>query len=329
MDVNSEEEDLIPRLKRTVHSVFGQPLSHRTERRPGKKPIHVMEIHNVDVAANLQFLRQKRVPDVILRSGNKAVAAFLSWLFEADGTVFSKGRGRRAIQLKSSSVELLRDVQVLLLRFGIHARIVERNLTIRRAKAIRKFAARIGFQSEKKKTRLTRLVTDVKDLHHEHGRQLSERIVSVCPAGVADVFDVEVPSAKRFIANGIISHNTAKSSILGYVSNIAPKSVFVSGESATGVGLTASAERDKEGEGWIIKAGAMVLANGGLAIIDELDKMALENRGSIHQAMEQQVISVAKAGIVTQFQSKTAVLAAANPKFGRFDPNVPPAQQFN
>ncbi|MBI4361057.1 minichromosome maintenance protein MCM [Candidatus Micrarchaeota archaeon] len=122
---------------------------------------------------------------------------------------------------------------------------------------------------------------------------------------------------------------TAKSSVLGYVSHIAPKSVFVSGESATAVGLTASAERDKEGEGWIIKAGAMVLANGGLAIIDEFDKMGLEDRGSIHQAMEQQKISVAKAGIVTQFQSKTAVLAAANPKFGRFDPNVPPAQQFN
>ncbi len=329
MDVNSEEEDLIPLLKRATKSVFGQVLSHRTERRPGKKPLHVLEINNVDVAGNLQFLRQKRVPDLILKSGNRAVAAFLSWLFEADGTVFSKGRARRAVQLKSSSIELLRDVQVLLLRFGIHARIVERNLAIRRAQSIRKFAKSIGFQSAKKKSRLSRLVADVKDLHHETGRQLSERIVSIQPAGIADVYDVEVPSAKRFIANGIISHNTAKSSILGYVSNIAPKSVYVSGESATGVGLTASAERDKEGEGWIIKAGAMVLANGGLAIIDELDKMALENRGSIHQAMEQQIISVAKAGIVTQFQSKTAVLAAANPKFGRFDPNLPPAQQFN
>ncbi len=122
---------------------------------------------------------------------------------------------------------------------------------------------------------------------------------------------------------------TAKSSILGYVSRISPKSVYVSGESATGVGLTASAERDKDGEGWILKAGAMVLANGGLAIIDEFDKMGVEDRGSIHQAMEQQVISVAKAGIVTQFQSKTSVLAAANPKMGRFDPNTPPAEQFN
>ncbi|MBI2445633.1 ATP-binding protein [Candidatus Micrarchaeota archaeon] len=329
MDVNSEEEDLIPLLKQMALNQFGIPLGHRTERRPGKKPIHVLETHSVDVASNVQFLRQRRVPDLVLQSGNKVAAEFLAWLFEADGTVFSKGRGKRAVQLKSSEIELLRDVQILLLRFGIHSRIVERNLTIRRAQAIRKYAKSIGFRSAKKKGRLAQLVADVKDLHHEHGQQRSERIVSIRPAGVADVFDIEVPSAKRFIANGIISHNTAKSSILGYVSRISPKSVYVSGESATGVGLTASAERDKDGEGWILKAGAMVLANGGLAIIDEFDKMDVEDRGSIHQAMEQQVISVAKAGIVTQFQSKTSVLAAANPKMGRFDPNTPPAEQFN
>ncbi|MBI5226763.1 ATP-binding protein [Candidatus Micrarchaeota archaeon] len=329
VDVNSEEEDLIPLLKQISLNQFGIPLSHRTERRPGKKPLHVLELHSVDLAGNVQFLRERRVPDLVLQSGNAVAAEFIAWLFEADGCVFSKGRGKRTIQLKSSEIEFLRDVQILLLRFGIHSRIVERNLTIRRAQAIRKYSTAIGFRSAKKKARLAQLVADIKDLHHEIGQQRSERIVSIKPAGFADVFDVEVPTAKRFIANGIISHNTAKSSILGYVSRISPKSVYVSGESATGVGLTASAERDKDGEGWILKAGAMVLANGGLAIIDEFDKMGVEDRGSIHQAMEQQVISVAKAGIVTQFQSKTSVLAAANPKMGRFDPNTPPAEQFN
>ncbi len=122
---------------------------------------------------------------------------------------------------------------------------------------------------------------------------------------------------------------TAKSSILEYVNLIAPKSVLVSGGSASGVGLTAAAERDKEGEGWILKAGALVLANGGVAIIDEFDKMNEEDRGAMHQGMEQQLISIAKAGIVTQFPSRTAVLAAANPKFGRFDPTQPPSQQFD
>ncbi|MCX6767945.1 MAG: minichromosome maintenance protein MCM [Candidatus Micrarchaeota archaeon] len=121
----------------------------------------------------------------------------------------------------------------------------------------------------------------------------------------------------------------AKSSILEYVSRLAPKCVYVSGGSASGVGLTASAEKDSDGEGWILKAGAMVLASGGLACIDEFDKMDESDRGAIHQAMEQQVISIAKAGIVTQFKARTSVLAAANPKLGRFDPNEPPANQFN
>jgi replicative DNA helicase Mcm len=122
---------------------------------------------------------------------------------------------------------------------------------------------------------------------------------------------------------------TAKSSILEYVNLIAPKSVLVSGGSSSGVGLTAAAERDKEGEGWILKAGALVLANGGIAIIDEFDKMGEEDRGAMHQGMEQQMISIAKAGIVTKFPSRTSVLAAANPKLGRFDPTQPPSQQFD
>ncbi len=328
-DVNPGEKDLLPKLNEIIKKEF-RLEPHVLERKDkGKQLIYVVQVDSTAVASNLQFLREKRVPDLVFASGNKVAAEFISWLFEADGCVFSKGRGKRAVQLKSSNIELLRDVQILLLRFGIHSRIVERNLTIRRANAIRKYAEKIGFKSKKKKDKLKELVKSVKTLHHELGRQLSERIVTVKPAGVADVFDVEVPAAKRFIANGIISHNTAKSSILQYVSNLAPKSVYVSGESASSVGLTASAEKDSDGEGWILKAGAMVLANGGVAIIDEFDKMNEWDRGAIHQAMEQQVISVAKAGIVAQFQSKTSVLSAANPKFGRFDPNTPPAQQFN
>lgn len=120
----------------------------------------------------------------------------------------------------------------------------------------------------------------------------------------------------------------AKSTILEYVRELAPKCIIVSGGGTSGVGLTASAEKDAITEGWILKAGAMVLANGGLVGIDEMDKMDEEDRGAIHQAMEQQRISVAKAGIVTEFQARTAVLGAANPKMGRFDPNTPIAAQF-
>jgi replicative DNA helicase Mcm len=121
---------------------------------------------------------------------------------------------------------------------------------------------------------------------------------------------------------------TGKSMLLESVARIAPKNVYVSGGGASGVGMTASAERDADGEGWILKAGAMVLANGGMAIIDEFDKMDDEDRGLMHEAMEQQFVSIAKAGIVTQFKSAAAVLAAANPKMGRFDAMKPPGEQF-
>ncbi len=120
-----------------------------------------------------------------------------------------------------------------------------------------------------------------------------------------------------------------KSAILQYVARLAPKGVFVSGKGASSVGLTASAEKDELTGGWILKAGAMVLASGGMVMIDEFDKIEEEDRSALHECMESQSLSVAKAGMLTTFQTKAAVLAAANPKFGRFDPNTPPAQQFD
>ncbi len=123
---------------------------------------------------------------------------------------------------------------------------------------------------------------------------------------------------------------TAKSQMLKYVDRLAPKSLYVSGKSATGGGLTAIAEKDEFGEGgWVLKAGALVLASGGLACIDEFDKMGEEDRSAIHEALEQQTVSVAKAGIIATFRADSAVLAAANPKYSRFDPYKPPADQFD
>ena len=282
MDVNTEEEDLIPLLVSIIQKKFDIAPSVRVRKKQNRKPITIVECNSVDVASNLSFLKEKRVPELVFQSGNRVAASFLSWLFEADGCVFSKGCGKRAIQLKSSEPELLRDVQMLLLRFGVHSCVIDRNLAVRRAQSIRCFAKSIGFQSAKKKGKLGKLVADCKRLHHEHGKELSERVVLVRPAGAADVFDVEAPPEKRFIANGIISHNTGKSSILEYVSRLAPKSVTVSGGAASGVGLTASAEKDSLGEGWILKAGAMVLANGGIAIIDEFDKMCLSGDSLVY-----------------------------------------------
>lgn len=121
----------------------------------------------------------------------------------------------------------------------------------------------------------------------------------------------------------------AKSRFLQHVAELAPKSIYVSGKSTTSAGLTVAAEKDELGEGgWTLKAGALVLASGGNISIDEFDKIADEDRSALHEAMETQQISVAKAGIVTKFRAKTAILAAANPRYGRFDQTKNLADQF-
>ncbi len=123
---------------------------------------------------------------------------------------------------------------------------------------------------------------------------------------------------------------TAKSQMLVYMSKLSPRSVYASGKASSAAGLTAAAVRDEFGEGqWTLEAGALVLADMGIACIDEIDKMEDQDRSSLHQAMEQQEISVAKAGINATLKARCAIFAAANPKLGRFDEFLPMHEQIN
>ncbi|MED6306232.1 MAG: minichromosome maintenance protein MCM [Candidatus Thermoplasmatota archaeon] len=122
----------------------------------------------------------------------------------------------------------------------------------------------------------------------------------------------------------------AKSQLLRSAARIAPRGVMATGKSTSAAGLTAAAVRDEFGEGrWSLEAGTLVLASGGIACIDEIDKMSDEDRSSMHEAMEQQTISIAKAGINAQLKSKCSVLAAANPRRSRFDMTMPLPPQVN
>ena len=122
---------------------------------------------------------------------------------------------------------------------------------------------------------------------------------------------------------------TGKSAQLQFISKIAPKGRFISGKGATSAGITASIVKDEFLRGWALEAGAMVLANKGIAVIDELDKMGAEDRSALHEAMEQQQITINKANIQATLKAETTVLAAANPKLGRFDPYKPIAAQID
>jgi replicative DNA helicase Mcm len=122
----------------------------------------------------------------------------------------------------------------------------------------------------------------------------------------------------------------AKSQLLRYVVQLAPRGIYTSGKSSTSAGLTATAIKDEFGDGrWTLEAGALVLADQGIAAVDEMDKMRAEDRSSLHEAMEQQTVSVAKAGIMANLKSRCALLGAANPRYGRFDPYESIAEQIN
>ncbi len=309
--------------------------------------------------------------DTLLHLSNNVLSEYIAGLYDTDGSVYIRNTGGSdCIELTTCSEKLARQLQLVFLRFGIHARLRNRKPSVGKIKGVhlkwvleirghaqfKLFNKHIKLRHPEKKKRLAKLikrsvkystnvdvipevslslkkalqnkrislrkvrwhknlsrnflqniVSNISDESFSQFKKLAfsdifwEKIVSINKKNCSYnyVYDLTVENSHNFVVNGFLVHNTA------------------------------TVVKDEFLRGWALEAGALVLANKGTVCIDEMDKIEPDDVAFLHEAMAQQQVSISKANVQATLRCETTVLAAANPKLGRFDPYQPIAAQIN
>lgn len=223
-------------------------------------------------------------------------------------------------------------------RMGIDASTIEEELSTQAAEAGGIEQIRRVTEEEEAKIRATAARSDVYDLL---SRSLAPSIYELDDVKKGILLQLLGGTNKSFQKGGSPKYrgdinvllcgdpSTAKSQLLQYIHKIAPRGVYTSGKGSSAVGLTAYVTRDPETRQLVLESGALVLSDGGICCIDEFDKMSDSIRSVLHEVMEQQTVSIAKAGIITTLNARTSILASANPIGSKYNVNLPVVQNID
>lgn len=359
-------------FKNILHEQFNLSfdIQKGTSKRPTSTRTNSKILGEILLALGIPFSPKShkiKLSDVLLHSSNKLLSHYIAGLIDTDGSVVvRKTHGSDNIEYTTCSEMLARQLQLVLLRFGIHSKLRSRSpstgrikgnydkwiLVIRGIDQIRLFASQIKLRHPVKKVKLERIIKKnmipntnvdivsglgkklreickknkiklksrlkgnlsrnklqnillhIEDCHFTNISELAEikkitfsdifweKIVSIAQKKPSYdyVYDLTVADSHNFVVDGVLVHNTA------------------------------SVVKDEFLGGWSLEAGALPLANKGFCLIDEMDKMSEEDTAAMHEALEGQTITISKANIQATLRAETTVLAAANPKLGRFDP---------
>lgn len=315
---------------------------------------------------------------------NKLIANYIKGLFDCNGSVIKHKNGSSYVDLTTTSKKLAKKLQLVLLRYGIIAKLRERPpcitklkndntingkltkfiIEIKSKKNLELFEKNIGFIHSEKRRKLNKIIkninkydtnTDIIPFIHNKIKLLKEKsnltYKELFSHNISSSSNISRRYLKQILNNTLKTHSPeyldlykiANSDILWdkitEIKTIKPNYKYVYDLTVNNthnflvngilVHNTASVVKDEFLGGWSLEAGTLVLANQGFAIIDEMDKMTKEDRSALHEALEQQSVSVSKANIQATLRCETTVIAAANPKFGRFDPYDLVANQIN